>query len=284
MTASSPARTASGPPAQVTARQALTAVVRQNRTLIDRLLRPTGVDGETFVAQLDVAVRTTPALLGCDLDSVLAGMLQSARYALPPNTAGNLSWLLPRRVQGREVAVWTLGYEGIIALAQRNGVSFSGGPVFPGDDFFLDFADFTTFRHVPAWSRTPSRKRGEEAFAWYVKAVYPDGRVFVHALDRAQVEKNHRAHSDAPKSPMWTKFYDAAAQKSVVKEMRKYLPDTPALASALAADGATFDLREMAEDHVDVDPADLEPGPEVEAHEMEGEVDELDPGRPFTED
>lgn len=279
-----PARTASGPPAEVTPRQALTSVVRQNRTTIDRLLRPTGVDAETFVAQLDVAVRQTPALLGCDIDSVLGGMLQSARYGLAPNTDQNLSWILPRKVQGRQVAVWSLGYEGVIALAQRNGVAFTGAAVFPGDLFVLDLACPETLSHVPAYARKPSRKRGEEAFVWWVRASYPDGRIFVHALDRGQVERDHRRHSDAPNSPMWTKWFDAGALKSVVKEMRKYLPTVPALASAMAAEGAVFDLQEMAQDHVEVDPQDLEVGPPDEPETEPEEWDPDDPGRPFEED
>jgi len=282
---STPARTASGPPAEVTPRQALTSVVRQNRQTIDRLLRPTRIDGETFLAQLDVAVRQTPALLACDIDSVLGGMLQSARYGLAPNDGQNLAWILPRKVQGRQVAIWQLGYEGIIALAQRNGVSFSGAAVFPGDDFDLDLAHPETLRHVPAYARKPrATKRGELAFAWWVRAQYPDGRVFVFSLDRAQVERDHRRHSDAPNSPMWTKWYDAAAQKSVVKEMRKYLPTVPALSSAMAADGTAFDLHEMAEDHVDVDPQDLEVGPPSEPETEPVEWDPDDPGRPFDPD
>lgn len=285
---STPARTASGPPAQVTPRQALTSVVRQNRVTIERLLRPTGIEVETFLAQLDVAVRQTPALLACDIDSVLGGMLQSARYGLAPNDGQNLAWLLPRKVQGRQVAIWQLGYEGVIALAQRNGVAFSGEAVFPGDLFEVDLANPETLRHVPAYARKPTRKRGDEAFAWWVKASYPDGRSVVHVLDRGQVERNHRQHSDAPNSPMWTKWFDAGALKSVVKEMRKYLPTVPALTSALAADGVDFSLHEMAEDQAAGSQlpaeADLEVGPPAEPETEPVEWDPDDPGRPFEED
>ena len=44
---------------------------------------------------------------------------------------------------------------------------------------------------------------------------------------------------------MWSKSYDAAALKSVVLDMRRWLPSTPHLVVAPAADGAVLDVRDM---------------------------------------
>ena len=77
-----------------------------------------------------------------------------------------------------------------------------------------------------------------------MRARYPDGRTHVHALDRDHVEY-HRGFSKQRDGEMWTKSYDAAALKSVVLDMKRWLPLTPQLALAQAADGTVVDVRDI---------------------------------------
>jgi recombinational DNA repair protein RecT len=85
-----------------------------------------------------------------------------------------------------------------------------------------------------------------------VRVTYPDGREQIHALDRDAVEY-HRSFSKQPDGDMWSKSYDAAALKSVVLDMKRWLPNSRQLSEAIAADDQVYDVREM--DHAgDVTP------------------------------
>ena len=114
-------------------------------------------------------------------------------------------------------------------------------------------------RYSPAFGRTDSRGRRlgrkGEAYAWWVRARYPDGRVHVHALDRDEVER-HRSFSKQPNGDMWTKSYDAAALKTVVLDMRRWLPMSPQLAAAAAAEGSVVDVRDLDPDQPELPPGD----------------------------
>jgi recombinational DNA repair protein RecT len=127
---------------------------------------------------------------------------------------------------------------------------FDGAAVYPDDEFDVDLAA-QTLTHRPAFARfdKSGRRRGRrgEPFAYWVRARYPDGRTHVHAIDRDRVEY-HRSFSRQPDGPAWSKSYDAMALKSAVLELRRWLPASPVLAAAVAADGVVVDVRELDED------------------------------------
>jgi recombinational DNA repair protein RecT len=77
-----------------------------------------------------------------------------------------------------------------------------------------------------------------------VRAIFPDGSVQIHALDRAGVEY-HRSFSKQQNGSMWSKSYDAAALKSVVTDMKRWLPSSTQLVAAFASDEAVIDVRSV---------------------------------------
>lgn len=234
-------------PAQVLAQQAIVANLNRYKPVIDKLLARSDVTAETFVAQIANAMRASPKLWDCEPETVLGAALRSAQLGMPPNDGNNLCWIIP---YGRQAA-WQLGYGGVLELARRAnpGIIFDGAAVYPGDEFDLDLGKAEPLTYRPAFARQDvnGRRRARnsrEAYAWWVRARYPDGRTHVHALDRAGVEY-HRQFSKQPMGEMWTKSYDAAALKSVVLDMRRWLPLTPQLAAAQAADGTVVDVRDL---------------------------------------
>jgi recombination protein RecT len=222
--------------------------LEEYRPIIARLLAPTGVDDATFVAWIANATRERPeAWAKVEPETLLGAALRCAQIGLPPNDGTSLAWIIP---YGRE-ATFQLGYGGVLELARRAvpGLRFEGRPVFPGDLFKLNHADVAGFQHVPYMARR--RPRGGDAIAWYVLATWPNGDRQIHVLDREQVEY-HRGFSKQPNGDLWTKSYDAAALKSVVLDMRRWLPHTPELARAIGADGAAVDVRDMADEAEDL--------------------------------
>lgn len=252
------------PAAQLTKHQAAQRTLKHAldhyRPVVARLLDGTGINQETFTAQIGNACRVTPKLLECSTETLLGSALRCAQLGLAPNDVRNLAWIIP---YGKE-ATFQLGYGGVLELARRAmpGLRFDGRPVYPNDEFDLDYGRAQPLTHRPAVVR--GLDHGGDAFAWYVRAIYPDDGVQIHLLDREGVE-HHRSFSKQPNGEMWSKSYDAAALKSVVLDMRRWLPSSAQLVSALDSDERAIDVREIEDEPTPVDLGEITHEPEVEA-------------------
>lgn len=255
-------------PATVEAPNAIAQVLNKWKPVIAKLLANTGVSDETFVAQLANACRVNPDLWGCDPETVLGAGLRCAQLGLAPNDGTNLAYIIPYK----RVATFQLGYGGVMELARRAspGLIFDGAAVYPGDLFKYDMGAERPLSYTPAAARSPRKKRTGEAYAWWARARYADGREHVHMLDRDGVEY-HRSFSRQPDGLLWTKSYDAAALKSVVIDMRRWLPASATLALATAADGAVVDVRRINPDAPELPPPPL--APDVSIDPDQGEPD-----------
>jgi len=278
MTAKAPARQNTPAPAKRADPAAtVAAVIKRYEPVIERLLAGTSTSAETFTTWVANACRATPKLWSCEPETVLGAALRAAQLAMAPNDGNNLCWIIP---YGR-VATFQLGYGGVMELARRAapGLTFEGRAVYPGDMFDLVYRGTETeIKHRPAAARRPPKPRGGQAVLWYVVATYPDGRTLVHTLDREQVEY-HRSFSKQPDGEMWSKSYDAAALKSVVLDMRRWLPATRSLAEAAEADGQIHDVRDMDDageivhqqtdaESTEVEPEQLEPAPPADPDDI----------------
>lgn len=259
------ATTATNAPAEMTPTQIIKQRLDQYRPVITKLLVGTGITEETFTAQIANALRAVPDLWKCDPESILGAALRCAQLGLAPNDARNLAWILP--YAGK--ATFQLGYGGVMELARRAvpGLRFDGRPVYPNDEFDLDFGKVEPLRHKPAVVRR--MERGGDAYCWYVRATFPDGSVQIHVLDKEGVEY-HRGFSKQKNGKMWTESYDAAALKSVVTDMKRWLPSSTQMVAGFASDGAVVDVRNVQPlEDIDYDradqpePAELEAAPEV---------------------
>lgn len=271
-----PARTDAAP-ATVSQEDAIVAILRKYRPVVAKLLARTGTNEETFIAQIGNALRATPKLWSCEPETVLGAALRCAQLNLPPNDGNNLSWIIPYEDKraGRRNATFQLGYGGVLELARRAvpGITFEGRPIYPNDVFDLDYGRTPPLKHRPAISRgRAGMTRGGEAIGWYVIARYPDGRELVHVLDRDGVEY-HRSFSKQPDGEMWSKSYDAAALKSVVLDMKRWLPASRQLSEAIAADDQVHDVRQMAGDITHTRNDDIPPPDAITAESSDPDVD-----------
>jgi recombination protein RecT len=223
--------------AQVTPQQAIKHSLDRYRPVFTKLLDGTGINEATFAAQIANACRANPNLYKCEPSTVLGAALRCAQLGLAPNDPRNLAWIIPYG----ETAQFQIGYGGIMELARRAvpGLRFDGRPVYPNDEFDVDYGLAEPLKHRPAVAR--GMDRGGEAFAWYVRAVYPDGAIQIHVLDREGVEY-HRQFSKNSSRGMWVDSFDAAALKSVVLDMKRWLPASAQLVAALASDEQVIDV------------------------------------------
>jgi len=221
------------------------------------LLARTNVGEDEFAAMVTNAVRDTDKLVNCSPATIIGAALRCAQLGLAPNDGRNLAWIIPRGGK----ASFQLGYGGVLELARRAvpGIKFEGRAVYPNDTFDINYGQPHPLHHVPAISK--QKPRGGDAFAWYVLVSYPDGTEQVHHLDREGVEY-HRNSSQMKNSGMWKDNYDAAALKSVVMDLKRWLPSevtSPDLQIGVESDGETFDVTEMAEedDTIEVDSTEV---------------------------
>lgn len=230
-------------PAQVSPQMVIKHTLEQFRPIIANLLAKTGVDEPTFVAQIANALRSTPTLLRCDPKTVLGAALKAAQLGLAPNDTRNLCWIIPYN----DTAQFQMGYGGYLELARRAepGVRFAGRAVYPNDRFDVDFGRDQPLQHTPAGALRLDR--GGDAYLWYLHVRHPDGTQDVFTLDKQGVEY-HRSFSKQANGQMWTNSYDAAALKSVVLDAKRWLPSSPQLTIAFAADEQTFNVTEMPTD------------------------------------
>lgn len=214
------------------------ALINAYKPVIAKLLDGTGANEETFVAQLANSYRAVPDLWTCQPETVLGASLRCAQLGLAPNDSRNLAWILPYKGQ----AQFQLGYGGVMELARRAipGLLFDGRPVYPNDEFDLDYGAERPLRHRIAAVRR--MERGGDAYLWYVRARFPDGGLEIGALDKQGVEY-HRMFSKQPNGLMWTKSYDAAALKSVVTDMKRWLPSSTQMVAGFASDEQVVDIR-----------------------------------------
>jgi recombination protein RecT len=243
---------------------AVAAILRQYRPVVDRLLAGTSTTAETFVAQVANACRSNPDLWRCDPETVLGAALRCAQLNLTPNDGTSQAFIIPYG----KTATFQIGYVGVLELARRAapGLTFDGRPVYPNDEWFVDYGDLSKFSHVP--HDALELDRGGEARLWYVVATYENGRRQVHHLNRDGVEY-HRQFSKQKDGLLWTRSYNAAALKSVVVDMRRFLPVSRELAQAIAADAAVVDVRTLDDDTFELDTPQLD--------ELPAELDEPDP-------
>jgi recombination protein RecT len=212
-----------------------------------KLLDETGISEQAFTANIAQAYRATPELDQCDISTVLGAGLRCAQLGLTPNDTRNLAWMIPRfnKKTGRKEASFQLGYGGIMELARRHtpGLRFDGRAVYPNDEFDLDFGKAEPLTHKPYYTLGHS-DRGGDAIVWYVRALFPDGSVQVQALDKKGVEY-HRSFSQMKDSGMWKNNYDAAALKSCVVDMKRWLPASSQMAAATLHDEAVVKIEDV---------------------------------------
>jgi recombination protein RecT len=232
-------------PMRLTPQQNVKQQLDAYRPVIARLLTGTGITEETFVAQIANACRSNPTLWNCEPATILGAALKAAQLGLAPNDVRNLCSIIPYGKQ----AQFQLGYGGVLELARRAmpGIKFDGRAVYPNDEFDVDYGKAEPLTHRPAVAC--GKDRGGDAYAWYVRAVYPDGSVQIQILDREGVEY-HRGFSKQKNGEMWTKSYDAAALKSVVHDMKRWLPSSAQMAAAYSADESVVRPEDVGEiDH-----------------------------------
>jgi recombination protein RecT len=218
-------------PAKVTAREAITQIIDRNKGAIGASL-PSGMTQERFARLLLTAANTNPALFDCDPRSFLAAGVFAAQLGLEPNDPRGLAYLVPFADKDKgKVVVFIPGYRGLMELARRSGMvsTIHAFPVYQGDAFEYSFGLEPTLKHVPSDVDDPAKL----THVYAVAKVNGDPQFVV--LTRKQVEKAKAAsRGSSSKFSPWNTHYVEMAQKTAIRRLCKYLPQTVEMAQVTA--------------------------------------------------
>lgn len=236
-----------------------------------------GVDGDRLARILWTEARNTPALLKCDPASFVAAALQTAQLGLEPGH-GEV-WLIPRKIGGRLVVTWQLGYRGLISLAADDGIMIQAETVYEGDHYRETKGTSPRIEHTAA-VRGPDDD--PKPVCWYATATLPDGRVFHRVLSLAEIK--HRVGSAYTKSDAWRDHHNAMCMVTAIRSLKTFLPLSPRTRAADAASDndlqAPDGVRSVSRDMVSVlsverdDVDDVDDGASVPVEEPEDPADE----------
>lgn len=183
------------------------------------------------------ALRTTPRLGECTPRSFIGSLMQCAQLGLEPNTPLGEAYLIPRanRRQGTTEATFLLGYKGILTLARRSGEvdAVWACSVFEGDEYDVVRGAHPNLVHVPRGHEDPARITHVYAVAHLRGSNIP---VF-ESLTREQLEAR-RNRSPASGSGPWVTDYQRMAEKTAIRALARWLPQSPELARGAAMDEA----------------------------------------------
>lgn len=196
-----------------TPEQTIRHYLEQMAPEIQRAL-PKHLDADRLARIAMTTIRQTPKLLDCNIQSLLAAVMQAAQLGLEPNILGQ-AYIVP---YGKE-AQFIIGYRGMIDLARRSGQieSIYAHPVYSNDDFEYEYGLNPKLRHKPAMGN-----RGNFIGAYGV-AKFKDGGYHFEFMSKAEIDKR-RSRSKAAKNGPWVTDYEEMACKTVIRHMFKYLP------------------------------------------------------------
>ena len=232
---------------------ALVTVHAQLEKMIPEMQRalPKHLNAERMARLAFTLFRTTKALQGCSIQSLLGSVMTLAQLGLEPGVLGQ-AYIVPFK----GIATPIIGYTGYIALAHRSGqvTSLVAREVCEEDEFDYAYGLEDMIHHRP----DPSVPRiWENLSAVYFIAQFKDGSHHLDVMHKPELIARRRRSpaSQKPDSP-WNHPEDAVAmaRKTIIRKNWRYLPLSPEYLRADAVD-------EIPVSHFDPDqavPIDLE--------------------------
>lgn len=199
------------------------------------------------------ALRTTPKLMNCSVESLMGAVVQCSQLGLEPNTPLGHAYLIPfdnRRKGITEVQI-VLGYKGLIDLARRSGqiVSIAAHEVCERDDFSYAYGLDEELVHKPALG-----DRGPVIAFYAVAKLQGGGHAFevmgAHQINEIRDASQNYKFAKDKSSTVWGQHYAEMGRKTVLRRLFKYLPVSIEVAQASALDELSMVGRGQALDSV----------------------------------
>lgn len=219
--------------------QKATAVAKKEGTLKDLIKSDSFTDAvqgfftveanrKRFVQSAVNALTKTPKLSSCDKMSFFGSLMQLASFGLEPN--GRDAHLIPYG----QTCTLIIDYKGLVTLAMRSErvSKCEAFEVYKNDHFRLVNGEVEHIVDDP-WG-----DRGD-LVGFYAVCTFKDGAKKYEVMSKADVDAIRKRSKSGQNGP-WVTDYNQMGRKTVFKRLTKWLPVTPELQDAIAADDEDY--------------------------------------------
>lgn len=191
------------------------------------------------------AVRTTPALQQCTVESLFGAVVQCSQMGLEPNTVLGHAYLVPfnnRSKDCKDVQL-IIGYKGLVDLARRSGqietlsAHVAHRSEYDNGNFQVRYGTEGSIIHYPELEPTGGIV-GAYAVATFKGGGYQFEFMTVGQINAIRdASQGYRSAQRYDKDHPWISSYSEMAKKTVIRRLAKYLPLSVELATAAELDG-----------------------------------------------
>ena len=192
-----------------------------------------------FITSLSTAINENEKLANCSPQSVLNAALTAASMDLPINQNLGFAYLIPYKVQGKDVCQFQMGYKGFIQLAQRSGFykTINASEVKEGEIANFDrLSGEIEFKWIE--SQVEREKAKTSGFVAYFRLLNGFEKSLYMTVEELEAHaKKYSKNFAKYKSGLWSDDFDSMAKKTVLKLLiSKFGPLNTQLQKAIQED------------------------------------------------
>lgn len=173
-------------------------------------------------------INKTPKLAQCTQESFFAALMTCSQLGLEPD--GRLAHLIPYGTQCQLI----IDYKGLVDLAYRSKevLSIHADVIYEGDEFEYDLGQVK--KHTPwSWRKDKPENKGKLLGAYCIVKMQGAEKHEVMSLDEIEaIKKRSKSSTSGP----WMTDFNEMAKKTVFKRASKWIPLSPEVRDAAAAD------------------------------------------------
>lgn len=166
-------------------------------------------------------IRTNPKLLECDINSLMGGVLESAKLGLEPGMMGQ-AYLIPfkNNKNNSMECQFIIGYKGLIDLVRRSGQvsTIEARTVYEKDHFEFEYGLESKLVHKPTMLDKGA------PIAYYAVCKLKDGGSSFIVMSEQEMRLYKDKYAKSKNYGPWATEFEAMARKTCLRQLIKYLP------------------------------------------------------------
>jgi recombination protein RecT len=223
-------------------REKIAHLLDERKSELAKIL-PKHLSIERLLKVATIAATTTPALLECEIASLVSAIGQCAQIGLEPNTILGHAYLVPFNAKKKNPktseVTWVkqvqviIGFRGLIDLAKRSGEirNIGAHEVRENDEFSFEYGLNPDLKH-----KIDVRKDRGAIVAFYAHAKLKDGSDVFEVMSKDEVDEIMVGTQSKGEYGPWKDNYPEMGRKTLIRRLAKYLPLSIEFQTAVALD------------------------------------------------
>lgn len=202
---------------------------------------PEGVDAVAFLRAGVTSWKQSPDLHDCTWDSLVTALMRAAQLALEPGPLGHV-WMVGRKntkAKNRQVS-FQIGYQGWLDLLRRHPqvLDVEANLVYEADRFHYEYGSNRQLVHKPSLEDDRGEMVGCYGYGKMLMASGSNAEAFEYwSISKIEAHRDQYAESDR----FWKTNFGPMARKTMLLQVKTWMPKSSIIAKATAFDGLTDD-------------------------------------------